>query len=112
MNVSELRVGNLVNKDGAVHRIGPDDFRTAHLFKHIPLTEKRLLRLGFKQVEANRWQLSKFHGFEIMRAVGGGFSAVRYIGEGSYYVVNVSLVSVHKLQNLFYAFEDRELTIM
>ena len=81
--------------------------------KGLPLTWNRAKQFGFIQNENGRWLKRNFFGFELKTSSmsGGHFTAIKYTGDNSYYVVRNNMLYVHELQNLYNAMEVLELKI-
>jgi hypothetical protein len=114
MKIEELRIGNYVtitpHKENDVMKIDCEDFKnllefkTFDRLKPIPLTEKWLLKLGFKETKEDK---------EIKWFVKNRLEIV--IGEVNFtvydHLVLKHIKSVHELQNLHYALTKKELTL-
>jgi hypothetical protein len=101
MNVKELRYGNyiIVRDSENDYNVWDGDFEPDDCFP-IPLNEKWLLSFGFekkgpKYIKGNFavFDYGHIYGFDVSLDLGCNFKYV------------------HKLQNLYYALEDKELTI-
>jgi hypothetical protein len=114
MEANELRIGNLILKNGSIYNIDTLFFvdiydGTAINFhlKPIHLTEEWLLRFGFEKTM--EWTYSK----ELL----GNSKLVYYLGEKGWsigfknYSDFSNLTYVHQLQNLYFALTGEELTI-
>ena len=116
MEAKELRIGNLVydinNKIIEIEEvlrykisfsfklgIGFAGYKS---IKPIPLTEEWLIKLGFKEVNPKRGIISSFikNGIQIDIS-----------NSGNYYYKNILILSIHQLQNLYFALTGEELTI-
>jgi len=121
MKANELRIGNYVNADGNYKKVYNlysngwdflhDDidcrFVEYQNTKPIPLTEEWLLKFGFEKTnESKEVEWYVFNGFEV---------STYNEGETVYFVyqhlVLRHIVSVHQLQNLFFALTNKELTL-
>jgi hypothetical protein len=125
MKSTVLRIGNAVmDRTGKPFRITASDLVALSLsekqgidnldYNPLPLTQKRAERFGFKEVSPNRWRLKGFYGFDLIKVINGGdwFSAVKYTDDKSYYMIVNSIMWVHHLQNLYQAYEERELKVI
>lgn len=107
MKAKELRIGNLVLKEGVIHPIGFYDFENGGAnfvvddYQPIPLTEEWLLKFGF---EKNEEEII-FEGLKLWWSDNDGMK--------SYYHINSELLiyidHVHQLQNLYFALTGEEL---
>jgi hypothetical protein len=105
MKASELRIGNLVYKNGIATEITADTMldilRYTTPFEPIRLTEDIVIDLGLNAVELENgewfYQNSKFR--------------LNKNYAGFYYSKNLNIKYVHQLQNLYFALTGEELTI-
>lgn len=119
MKVNELRIGNCIYEVGFSTQDGyPKGYKELGIIKngkdiefsafkeHIPLTEEWLLKFGFekKKDNYNRYYFS-IDGMDI-KIDGDEFATE--VGECLYKTIKY----VHQLQNLYFALNDEELTIM
>ena len=119
MKASELRVGNLILKNGKLHYTSYLTIRDIHglsiddtdTFEPIPITEERLMIFGFKKLSDKL----------IVLSIPKLKSELHY---ETYYYGNVVTIHsdfgtfipndieyVHQLQNLYFALTGEELTI-
>ena len=118
IQANELRVGNLLNYDTAegdvvTATIGwqyiqwatedPKGFNLVH--SPIPLTEKWLIKFGFKDDKANGFSKDSIH-LEYIEQVGYVFFI-----NGDVKGASITIEYVHQLQNLYFALRGQELTI-
>lgn len=109
MEAKELRIGNLVNRDGKniVINSGYEIDNYEGQYKPIPLTEEWLLKFGFEI----KLKLSGHNGFYL-----NGFYIIKsnyvfeLLIEGSSVILS-KIKFVHQLQNLYFALTGQELTI-
>lgn len=111
MEAKNLRIGNLVlDKDGNIFAIaGVLESsvlkKDAHIgtpiewIKTIPLTEEHLLDFGFKLISETKIVYSK--GRLQIEKIGDSFIETRY---------GINLKYIHKLQNVYFLIENKELT--
>ena len=116
MKATELRIGNLVKRSrhsnwqerhwGEEIEVGYNEMylcslqETTDWYEPIPLTEKWLLKFGFKHIKTNNciyWFLNNVDVWEL----NGGFAND----------LDLPIQHVHQLQNLYYALTNKELTI-
>jgi hypothetical protein len=106
MKAQELRIGNLILKEGEIITVSSYTFYNIECdeeaFEPIPLTKELLLRLGFDVNNRPEWidQLKKY---EI---ICGTTSYLRG-AENSVHPIKY----VHQLQNLHFALTGEEITI-
>lgn len=124
MNPGDLRIGNLLateqNMIIEVKAIGEKTIRSqigTHYLKDlrgIHLSEKRIMRFGFRERSPGIWHLKGFHYFDLTRASYGAesFQAVKFITSTTHYVLKMHLTYVHQLQNLYWAHRDEELRVI
>jgi hypothetical protein len=110
MKIEELRIGNYVtiipHKENDVMKIDCEDFKnllefkTFDRLKPIPLNEEKLLKLGFKEKD--------FEDGKIITVIENNKCIGFIINNLSSMVI---LKSVHQLQNLYFALNNKELTL-
>lgn len=101
MKASELRIGNLIYSKGLKENIkveysllSNNDDCMNYLYNPIPLTDEWLVKFGFK------------------KGVKGWFKTLDNNLKFNLYMYNRSLyLSVHQLQNLYFALTNEELTL-
>ena len=112
MDVKELRIGNYVNfNNGSPDEVddfqwGSEDYEYYETVMFnilpIPLTEEWLVKFGFDNLGAYGWGIGYFH--------------IRFRNIHKFYfpLKNrlVRIKHVHKLQNLYFALTNEELTIL
>jgi len=105
MKSTELRIGNLFDKNGNVDTVTPNEIEalfeseSREWVKPIPLTEEWLLKFDFRFNDL---------GFEDLSISFGLISKDFHFVIGNYYV---PLKHVHQLQNLYHAITRTELQI-
>jgi len=120
MKATELRIGNLVRrvKTGEIMTVLAVDISTINqgglAVEGIPLTEERLLKLGYFYTNENG-QKSYWHGelpYFQLRNNGDSWS-LWYEEQGDIEVLisKEDINFVHTLQNIFFALTGEELTI-
>ena len=115
MKANELRVGNLVNYDQALHIIGGhsilmiEEGKDIELFKPILLTEEWLVKFGFRTEyplsnERNYYNNNKYVSINYFN---GGFrlNVNRLIYGG------IKIRYIHQLQNLYFSLTGEELEL-
>jgi hypothetical protein len=128
MSPNELRIGNLTDKgviqnllESGIH-VGRGKCFNYSEVKPVPLTKEQLLKSGFEKTEGynhGSHTIEKVPYFSkdditvILYNDGEFWYAVpRYDGgTGEEYIDVVELKHVHKLQNLYFALEGKELTL-
>lgn len=108
MKASELRIGNLVYKDGMVVRIALIKDRPVHeSLNPIPLTGERLIEFGFeKDNETRTWSiLTPLQKFDYL------FELEEYYDHFEPTFLSIEIEYVHQLQNLYFALTGEELQI-
>lgn len=124
MKANELRIGNIVSYRGEteceVTSVGSNGFESIKLDKYcnvygsddvfeylgVPLTEKWLLKLGFKEASSLMWDGVEFE----KEYLGNKFTVdvEMYVYNGCW---TQKIKYVHQLQNLYFALTGEELTI-
>lgn len=109
IQTNELRIGNLVEKDGEIYVADFITIKMAHNYNPIPLTEEWLLKFGFEKLTDSRdgfnnssYTYTKGISF-IVHFDGVRLSTNFWIGNEKKYV--------HQLQNLYFALTNTELII-
>ena len=117
----ELRIGNYVEYNGEIIKLDGSllccyiQNELEFPLNPIPLTEEILLKLGFNEVEGERW-CDMHEEFEECNYYYLSMFEIYYNPEtdrfedDSLYHFNVTLKYVHQLQNLFFALAGGELT--
>lgn len=123
MKANELRIGNLVQVDGAIVKVDSihtsEQYNTARTengrlysfvldcVEPIPLTDDWLVKFGF--IEKDKWFYKE--GFCIGYLTTEDNLQIEYCiaGHGGWKVLE--LKSVHQLQNLYFALTGEELTL-
>ena len=102
MKATEIRIGNLVKYMGREQAVTSEIIRECELNNAttwpIPLTEEKLLELGFKKM--NWGIITYYHSMFELRS--------DFTLKGVDY--NIEVKTVHRLQNLFYSLTGEELT--
>ena len=122
IDVKELRIGNLVcfiDETGASpdyiettvdmmviqHAIKQDDF-----FQGIPITEERLIEIGFVEVMSNDYyKFFDFGEFRVFIHRSGDSVFIHWRGCEIDHLINNCFI--HSIQNLFYALTGQELDV-
>jgi hypothetical protein len=111
MDARELRIGNLVYADAELHEIRPVDFRNAHLFNPIEITDAWLIKLGARNEDKhNDYFLNHNNSYYINKNSTTGFFHL-YEQGGEDYLVKENIEHIHQLQNLYFALTGEELTV-
>ena len=121
MKNTDVRIGNAVRYDEAVHRFGGQETEIGvkccedmDFYNPIDLNKDELLRLGFKEflssVKGSVYR-TKDNDFLIGNEAGRFYYGVWEVdNDGNFYVEEVKeLKYVHKVQNLYYELNDKEL---
>lgn len=120
IQTNELRIGNLVEKDGEIYVADFITIKMAHNYNPIPLTEDWLLRFGFEKLplEKNSTYMGNADlnfGYPILK-----LNKYEYLccnnadGDSGYLFLNryrIPCKYVHQLQNLYFALTNTELII-
>ena len=121
MKAKELRIGNLVLKNGIVHfvylvsntiihssEIGTSNIEISLLYEvePIPLTEEWLLKAGFKNSTVNN-KLFIAYGFALYIDDDNDVGVMKFGID--VYLCHIKYI--HQLQNLYFALTGEELTI-
>lgn len=106
LKANELRIGNLVSKDGNVFEADFITIHMAHNYEPIPLTEEWLVKFGFI---SDPYQDMYIKGWLKI-------NCDKTRGKLELWVDNIKgrvayFDSVHQLQNLYFAITEEELTI-
>ena len=103
MEASEMRVGNFVlNVMNQIITVDWGQIKYAKDFKPIPLSEVWLIKFRFKGVP---------HKKGVQAAYKKGSVRINISNSGNCYYKNKYVYYVHKLQNLYYELENKELTL-
>lgn len=107
MKTTELRIGNLVEffvgakpNDWQYNTIDYKDLEYISQYRPIPLTEEWLLKFGFEKV----WHEFFLNGFCIFKDSDNFYYSLRDEG-----MMDVCIIYVHQLQNLYNALTGQEL---
>lgn len=130
LQAKDLRIGNYLTHKGKEFVVSRSSFATLKIdfSKPIPLTEEWLVKMGFENdgVLNNQTCLpgGGDNGFDkAIRYEDGNANTVLYWEGKFYYVIDVNgdqygdnytvkqIEYVHKFQNIYYEWEDEELTI-
>ena len=114
MKANELRIGNYVKLKGTdkpfkVFRIDTTESSTFTTAEPIPITEEKLMQLGFKYNESiKHWFINwGINGVEFIK-FDEHYSLFSFqLGTGKYKV----LEHIHQLQNLYFALTGEELVL-
>lgn len=118
MDVKELRVGNLLYNDNVVVTIDArtifDIWDKSDKYNPIPLTEERLVRLGYKICEES--DITQYYiGFDWDGEDYNDVSIISLDADGVWYITlggrKVEVRTVHHLQNIIYDIYGVELTM-
>ena len=112
IKANELRIGNLILKNGKLHYTNYMTIRDVFglsvtdkvKFEPITLTEEWLLKFGFEKRNDGDFNLLKFSEVDIV--IDKDFDCWKC--DGIYFSVN-ALQYVHQLQNLYFALTGEEL---
>ena len=107
MRANELRIGNLIQKNGKIHytnnltirdifHLSIDD---TDIFEPIPITEDWLLKCGF---EKDEYEMFVFNRKVIYKKNDNTFH---------FYGCDIEIKHIHQLQNLYFALTGEELEI-
>lgn len=119
IDLRELRIGNLLNKDGIVVTIDAksifDIWDNSDKYKPLPLTEEWLIKFGFEKIEDIRYEKKiRITGLEPddpnaykLAAIGSRKIKVAFLSFGKWSSTGVEYV--HQFQNLYYAIAGEEL---
>lgn len=115
MDAKELRIGNLVFKQGSklvkqspeernqVYMIENVNLQSAKNFSPIPITEERLLDLGFERRSGKEYSIGRFtYRFQQRDLIIEGF-------ENDYNGIIANPDYIHEIQNLVFAISGIEL---
>lgn len=105
MKANELRIGNIVNRQGTEIRVDGSDIKWfedgSYLgIEPIPLTEEWFVRFGFNK--ANEYYKKQCNDFVLGIRIEDFFMP---------YISHTKLIHVHQLQNLYFALTGEELEI-
>ena len=108
MNAQELRIGNLIEfkndaTSGSYVKFEVQDFNVLDRIKPIKLTEELLLRFGFKELLPKDGIAESYIKNKLR---------IDISNSGNTYYKRLSVPSVHRLQNLYFALTNEELTII
>lgn len=105
INANELRIGNLVEKNGVVYVADFITIRMAHNYNPIPLTPEILEKAGFEiQIsQIDFWKKGKVYMYWDGEELSANFGHIEQL--------DVHVKYLHQLQNLFFALTGEELTV-
>lgn len=115
MNASELRVGNYVTRNKITGRVGYEFLLLLRSnlcitdYEPIPLTEELLLKLGFTKAENSYFEIkiqTKYQHFSMYISIEYGMLT---FGNGELRFNAPEFV--HEVQNIYYDFMKKELTL-
>ena len=118
MKSTELRIGNLFDKNGNVDTVTPNEIEalfeseSREWVKPIPLTEEWLLKFGFESIKSYprikhfRIKLNRNY-LKVSLLLADNRARFNIPGSGIYKLID----NVHSLQNLYFALTGHELTI-
>lgn len=121
MRANELRLGNIVSKEGRPSLVDLNDFKMIYngswpIWKPIHITDNWMIKLGFKKVKSNGvyWyekKLGKYKPVLVTNDIGEfGFSEkLKFVFIDEY--DNIKLKYVHQIQNLYFSLTQTELTL-
>lgn len=109
MKSNELRIGNLVSKEGLVYEADFITIRMAQNYKPIPLTEELLLKFGFE--EYGDIHDNFMYKDWIWYSLNEKCLDIRRGESHPWTLIPLSIKYVHQLQNLYFALTGEELTI-
>jgi hypothetical protein len=108
MKNTELRIGNIVKRNGLIVTVDEQTFwdmkNNPDQYKPVPLTEEWLLRLGFEKKQPN------YTWYRKNRVTINVFNDVAFRLNTNGYCVYKPFKHVHQLQNLYFALTGEELT--
>jgi hypothetical protein len=106
MNNKEIRIGNLINRNGLIVTVDEQTFwdmiHNTEQYEPVKITEDWLLKFGFEKYEFDNVQYPQYRWKNRLIVVRHGC----FVDYGT----SVQLKYVHKLQNLYFALTGEELT--
>lgn len=101
MKSTEIRIGNLIKRNGHAEKVNTETFwevlNKPHIYEPVPLTEEWLQKFGKKRE-------AEFPSYQVGRML------INFVeGKWTEYVHRIHLKSVHQLQNLYFALYGEEL---
>ena len=108
MEEKELRIGNYVNIEDTILRIDLQElYYNSSIMTPIPLTEEWLLKLGFESMYSKYIVKAGDYYNSIKQDYGKWIYSYDESDAGCYELKEIKYV--HELQNLYFAFNDKEL---
>ncbi len=117
MNARELRIGNLLQKDGEIFEADFISIKMAHNYDPIPLTDEWMVGFGFKNQRENEYLISMDLDYHLSMSFYPGGVYPTLIKDAEYHnfpaqvIGLISIDYVHQLQNLYFSLTGEELTI-